>query len=197
MWAWTQHFPQDCMCSKRTLRSACASVQFDQRLRRELCGQPRFQCVFRWTAKTDQTSRMHMPIWIFTGRSCDLVRNGSYRKLPLLRLLMRIVMSRQTEQTLIRRCVTLDTWSGNNLHLHVCCSVRFWNTKPLTPLADTCANSVDPDETAHNEPSHLDLHCLQSGFELCVLLNFSFATRDMSKFERWKSPFQKLRGERV
>ena len=22
------------------------------------------------------------------------------------------------------------------------------------------ANSVDPDETAHNEPSHLDLHCL-------------------------------------
>ena len=23
------------------------------------------------------------------------------------------------------------------------------------------ANSVDPDETAHNGPSHLDLHCLQ------------------------------------
>ena len=23
-------------------------------------------------------------------------------------------------------------------------------------------NSVDPDETAHYEPSHLDLHCLQS-----------------------------------
>ena len=23
------------------------------------------------------------------------------------------------------------------------------------------ANSVDPDETARNEPSHLDLHCLQ------------------------------------
>ena len=23
------------------------------------------------------------------------------------------------------------------------------------------SNSVDPDETAHNEPSHLDLHCLQ------------------------------------
>ena len=23
------------------------------------------------------------------------------------------------------------------------------------------ANSVDPDETAHCEPSHLDLHCLQ------------------------------------
>ena len=24
------------------------------------------------------------------------------------------------------------------------------------------ANSVDPDETAHNEPSHQDLHYLQS-----------------------------------
>ena len=23
------------------------------------------------------------------------------------------------------------------------------------------ANSVDPDETAHCEPSHVDLHCLQ------------------------------------
>ena len=23
------------------------------------------------------------------------------------------------------------------------------------------ANSIDPDETAHYEPSHLDLHCLQ------------------------------------
>ena len=26
------------------------------------------------------------------------------------------------------------------------------------------ANSVDPDEMAHYEPSHLDLHCLQSLF---------------------------------
>ena len=25
---------------------------------------------------------------------------------------------------------------------------------------DTSANKVDPDETAHNEPSHQDLHCL-------------------------------------
>ena len=23
------------------------------------------------------------------------------------------------------------------------------------------SNSIDPDETAHYEPSHLDLHCLQ------------------------------------
>ena len=25
-------------------------------------------------------------------------------------------------------------------------------------------NSVDPDEVAHNEPPHLDLHCLPSQF---------------------------------
>ena len=29
----------------------------------------------------------------------------------------------------------------------------------------TCANSVDPDETAHNEPSHQDLHCLTFRFD--------------------------------
>ena len=29
----------------------------------------------------------------------------------------------------------------------------------------TCANSVDPDETARNEPSHQELHCLPSGLD--------------------------------
>ena len=29
-------------------------------------------------------------------------------------------------------------------------------------LKDKRANSVDPDEVAHNEPPHLDLHCLPS-----------------------------------
>ena len=32
---------------------------------------------------------------------------------------------------------------------------------PITTIADF-ANTVDPDETAHNEPSHLDLQCLPS-----------------------------------
>ena len=27
---------------------------------------------------------------------------------------------------------------------------------------DESANRVDPDEVAHNEPPHLDLHCLPS-----------------------------------
>ena len=30
---------------------------------------------------------------------------------------------------------------------------------PATKIADF-ANSIDLDEVAHNEPSHLDLHCL-------------------------------------
>ena len=32
---------------------------------------------------------------------------------------------------------------------------------PKTSIAEF-ANTVDPDETAHNEPSHLDLQCLLS-----------------------------------
>ena len=31
----------------------------------------------------------------------------------------------------------------------------------LVKINNRIANSVDPDETAHYEPSHLDLHCLQ------------------------------------
>ena len=34
----------------------------------------------------------------------------------------------------------------------------------LQTNTNTCANSVDPDETARNEPSHQDLHCLQFCF---------------------------------
>ena len=45
---------------------------------------------------------------------------------------------------------------------------------------DASANSVDPDETAHNEPSHQDLHCLS--FFYHFRLKPLFATMDMSKF---------------
>ena len=34
---------------------------------------------------------------------------------------------------------------------------------PNTTIAEF-ANTADPDETAHNEPSHLDLQCLPSSF---------------------------------
>ena len=43
---------------------------------------------------------------------------------------------------------------------------------------DCTSNSVDPDETAHHEPSHLDLCCLQKpiiidyGSEVVKCLNF-------------------------
>ena len=30
------------------------------------------------------------------------------------------------------------------------------------------SNSVDPDEMAHYEPSHLDLHCLQKPINIIV-----------------------------
>ena len=33
------------------------------------------------------------------------------------------------------------------------------------------ANTVDPDETAHYEPSHLDLQCLQIQLLLCLALH--------------------------
>ena len=54
---------------------------------------------------------------------------------------------------------------------------------------DTCANSVDPDKTAHNEPSHQDLHCLPFCLFFCLLfcvlitLKPLFEAVDMSKFK--------------
>ena len=51
-------------------------------------------------------------------------------------------------------------------------------------------NSADPDETAHNEPSHLDLHCLPFfGFDF--KLKPLFASVDMSKFGDRRVHFRK------
>ena len=36
--------------------------------------------------------------------------------------------------------------------------------EPLNSIVAEFANSVDPDEAAHNEPPHLDSHCLPSRF---------------------------------
>ena len=52
---------------------------------------------------------------------------------------------------------------------------------PITTKAEF-ANTVDPDEMAHNEPSHLDLQCLPS-----IHLNFNkiqFELRSYWKFCR-------------
>ena len=40
-------------------------------------------------------------------------------------------------------------------HFHCC------QTGGSCSVKDTIANSLEPDETAHFEPSYLDLHCLQ------------------------------------
>ena len=50
---------------------------------------------------------------------------------------------------------------------------------PNTTIAEF-ANTVDLDETAHNEPSHLDLQCLPSS---CLFFNImQFISEIFSKF---------------
>ena len=44
--------------------------------------------------------------------------------------------------------------------LHVLCQFVFLAHKAPNTTIDEFANTVDPDETAHNEPSHLDPQCL-------------------------------------
>ena len=39
-------------------------------------------------------------------------------------------------------------------------SIHILTLSSLQINTDTFANSADPDEMAHNEPSHQDLHCL-------------------------------------
>ena len=48
------------------------------------------------------------------------------------------------------------------------CGVLNLKKMPETKIADF-AKSIDPDEAVHNEPPHLDLHCLPSS--LCLMMN--------------------------
>ena len=68
----------------------------------------------------------------------------------------------------------------------------------------TFANSVDPDEMARNEPPHQNPNCWH--FVIEIWLKPLFVTVDMYSYEfidwrvqiqRWESPFQKLKVERV
>ena len=52
----------------------------------------------------------------------------------------------------------------------------FLTLSSLQTNMDTFVNSVDPDETAHNEPSHQDLHCLP--FYYLLLTETLFVTMD-------------------
>ena len=56
-------------------------------------------------------------------------------------------------------------------------------------------DSVDPDETARNEPSHLDLHCLP--FCSCFMADTPIRNNGCVQNHRRKSPLDKLRVERV
>ena len=50
--------------------------------------------------------------------------------------------------------------------------MRFLTLKaPNTTIAEF-ANTADPDETAHNEPSHLDLQCLPSSLLIFNMVKF-------------------------
>ena len=65
----------------------------------------------------------------------------------------------------------------------------------LQTNTDTFANSADPDETAHNEPSHQDLQCLPCSYR--YLSQTPICNNGCVQTQRWKSQFQNLRGERI
>ena len=60
---------------------------------------------------------------------------------------------------------------------------------------DTFANSLDPDETACNEPSHQGLQCLS--FCFWFLTGIPICNSGHVQIQSWNRPLQKLRGERV
>ena len=68
-----------------------------------------------------------------------------------------------------------------------CSTLTAWQTK-----ANICANSTDPDETAHYGPSHQDIHCLTFR-SWCTTFTLLTATG----VPEWRSLFQKLRVEKV
>ena len=66
------------------------------------------------------------------------------------------------------------------LTLHCFCIVQVITLEALHAKPGTSANSVEPDETARNEPSHQDLHYLPVCFD--YWLTYLFITMDMSRF---------------
>ena len=65
----------------------------------------------------------------------------------------------------------------------------------LQTITNTCANSVDPDETAHKEPSHLDLYCLP--FCTWFMSYTPIRNNGCVQNQRRKRPFHKLSVEKV
>ena len=65
----------------------------------------------------------------------------------------------------------------------------------LQTNANILANSADPEETAHHELSHQDLHCLLFCYRFFTPTPIS--NNGCVQKQWWKSPFQKLKGARV
>ena len=57
-------------------------------------------------------------------------------------------------------------------HLMLKYNKNVTNLLSLQTITDTCVNSVDPDETAHHEPSHQELHCLPCSYYFVTLCNY-------------------------
>ena len=79
--------------------------------------------------------------------------------------------------------------------MEIFCSLSLCRLKAaINPLSlqsstNTFANSADPDKTAHNEPSHQDLHCLL--FWIYYLQQWVYPNSEIEE------SLQTLRGERV
>ena len=69
-------------------------------------------------------------------------------------------------EVLLQRLTVLSTMypvCGKGLYYRIHGMKTFNTFTSETKIAEF-TNSVDPDEGAHNEPPHLDLHCLPSSF---------------------------------
>ena len=58
---------------------------------------------------------------------------------------------------------TILKWGlrGSKLYRHMFVMARCCKQECLHKIENRMTNSVDPNETARDEPSHLDLHCLR------------------------------------
>ena len=89
------------------------------------------------------------------------------------------------------------TTSQSKESCHKYTEIKVFIHNPFSPvdLNNTHTNSVDPDEMAHNEPSHQDLHCLP--FWSNFLSDIPICSNGCVQIQWWESPLQKLRGEKI
>ena len=236
--AMRENVPSD-MCVRRKLKSACASAQSDQSLRR-----PHERTLHPWLSKMRQVkilirlrecavwseSSLGAPVHRYTFCRCDsitwLMSLFYIQTGPLLVRLTRLsgfprifkacldtssdAQTKSSEWNLSWRGL-LSVWPISPAlcnHNKVLLSYRIVNKwiYRITPKysdililsviqtkTDTYANSIEPDETAHNKPFHQHIHYLP----------FSFSNRNpclqkwIGTSSRKKKPLQKLRVERV